>query len=135
MHPMLPHRRRMTTSSKLAHRIDAISMDQRSGSPFGFQASLHPVAHLGCNYHVLGMTPSLIIQFLAPVVNPVSVLVGCSREATNQDGIVGPSSCRSLINNASQLWYLVDPYTDMSTLPMGCEVVAKGIPVPSVSNE
>lgn len=65
-----------------------------------------------------------------PVVNPVSVLVGCSREATNQDDIAGPSSCRSLINNASQLWYLVDPYTDMSTLPMGCEVVAKGIPVP-----
>ncbi|NP_001105659.1 Ser/Thr receptor-like kinase 1 precursor [Zea mays] len=65
-----------------------------------------------------------------PVVNPVSVLVGCSREATNQDGIVGPSSCLSLINNASQLWYLVDPSTDMSTLPMGCEVVAKEIPVP-----
>jgi hypothetical protein len=65
-----------------------------------------------------------------PVADPVSVIVGCSREATNQDGIVGPSSCLSLINNASQLWYLVLPYTDMSTLPMGCEVVAKGIPVP-----
>jgi len=65
-----------------------------------------------------------------PVAHPVSVVVGCSREATNQDDIAGPSSCRSLINNANQLWYLVDPSTDMSTLPMGCEVVAKGIPVP-----
>jgi hypothetical protein len=69
----------------------------------------------------------------APVTHTVSldpVLVGCSRETTNQDSIVGPSSCLSLSNNASQLWYLVLPYTDMSTLPMGCEVVAKGIPIP-----
>ncbi|KAJ1282999.1 hypothetical protein BS78_03G093900 [Paspalum vaginatum] len=60
----------------------------------------------------------------------VSVLVGCSRVATNQDGIVGPSSCLSLSNNASQVWYLVDPDKDMSTLPMGCVVIAKGIPIP-----
>ena len=59
-----------------------------------------------------------------------SGLVGCSREATTQDGIVSPSSCLSLINNASQLWYLVLPSTDMSTLPLGCQVVAKGIPIP-----
>ncbi|CAL4957758.1 unnamed protein product [Urochloa decumbens] len=61
-----------------------------------------------------------------------SVLIGCSIDsvATNQDGIVGPSSCLSLRNNASQFWYLVLPQTDMSTLPMGCEVVAKSIPIP-----
>jgi hypothetical protein len=33
---------------------------------------------------------------------PDSVLVGCSREGTNQDGIVGPSSCLNLSNNASK---------------------------------
>ena len=61
-----------------------------------------------------------------------SVLVGCSIDsvATNQEGIVGPSSCLSLSNNASQFWYLVLPETDMSTLPLGCEVVAKFIPIP-----
>ena len=61
-----------------------------------------------------------------------SVLVGCSIDsvATNQEGIVGPSSCLSLSNNASQFWYLVVPETDMSTLPLGCEVVAKFIPIP-----
>nr|TKW13095.1 hypothetical protein SEVIR_5G077200v2 [Setaria viridis] len=60
------------------------------------------------------------------------VLVGCSVDsvATNQDDIVGPSSCLSLSNNTSQFWYLVRPWTDMSTLPMGCEVVAKSIPIP-----
>ncbi|PUZ57747.1 hypothetical protein GQ55_5G454500 [Panicum hallii var. hallii] len=61
-----------------------------------------------------------------------SVLVGCSIDsiATNQEGIVGPSSCLSLSNNASQFWYLVLFQTDMSTLPLGCEVVAKSIPIP-----
>jgi len=61
-----------------------------------------------------------------------SVLVGCSIDsvATNQEDIVGPSSCLSLSNNASQFWYLVLPQTDMSTLPLGCEVVAKSIPIP-----
>jgi hypothetical protein len=61
-----------------------------------------------------------------------SVLVGCSIDsiATNQEGIVGPSSCLSLSNNASQFWYLVLSRTDMSTLPLGCVVVAKSIPIP-----
>ncbi|CAO2185354.1 unnamed protein product [Urochloa humidicola] len=61
-----------------------------------------------------------------------SVLTGCSVDsvATNQDGIVGPSSCLSLRSNASQFWYLVLPQTDMSALPMGCEVIAKSIPIP-----
>jgi hypothetical protein len=63
---MLPHHGKMMTSSKLVHRIDATNMDQRSGFRFGFQATLHHAAHLGCNYHALGMTPSWIIQFLAP---------------------------------------------------------------------
>ncbi|XP_062203762.1 rust resistance kinase Lr10-like isoform X2 [Phragmites australis] len=60
------------------------------------------------------------------------VLIGCSRDsvATNQEGIVGPSYCQSLSNNASQFWYVVPPLTDMSTLPLGCVVVAKGIPIP-----
>lgn len=65
-----------------------------------------------------------------PVADPSSVLVGCSRVATNQGRIAGPSSCLSLSNNASQFWYLVDPQTDMSTLPLGCVVIAKGIPIP-----
>ncbi|KAJ1282991.1 hypothetical protein BS78_03G093700 [Paspalum vaginatum] len=56
-------------------------------------------------------------------------VIGCSSEATHH-GIVGPSYCLSLSNNASQFWYLVEPSTDMSTLPMGCEVVANGIPIP-----
>ncbi|CAO2198685.1 unnamed protein product [Urochloa humidicola] len=61
-----------------------------------------------------------------PVDFQDSVLVGCSVDsaATNRDGIVGPSSCLSLSNNARQFWYLVLPQTDMSTLPLGCEVVA-----------
>lgn len=59
-----------------------------------------------------------------------SVLAGCSRVATDQDGIAGPTSCLSLRDNSSQFWYLVDPQTDMSTLPIGCAVVAKGIPIP-----
>lgn len=61
-----------------------------------------------------------------------SVLVGCSVDsvATNQGDVVGPRSCLSLSKNASQFWYLVRPQTDMSTLPLGCEVVAKSIPIP-----
>ncbi|CAL4964799.1 unnamed protein product [Urochloa decumbens] len=61
---------------------------------------------------------------------PDPVLVGCSIVATDQDGIAGPSPCLSLINNASQFWYLVHPGIDMSTLPIGCVVVAKDIPIP-----
>ncbi|TVT98610.1 hypothetical protein EJB05_56045, partial [Eragrostis curvula] len=66
-----------------------------------------------------------------PVALEDSVLVGCQRDfvAANQD-VVGPSSCLSLSNNASQFWYLVTPETDMSTLPVGCVVVASGIPIP-----
>ncbi|CAL4957761.1 unnamed protein product [Urochloa decumbens] len=66
---------------------------------------------------------------------PDSILVGCSRVATDQDRIVGPSSCLSLSSNASQFWYLIDPQTDMSTLPMDCVVVAKGIPIPYTYNK
>ncbi|CAL4951066.1 unnamed protein product [Urochloa decumbens] len=64
-----------------------------------------------------------------PSVDPV--LVGCSRVPTNQRGIVGPSTCLSLSNNASEFWYLVHPQKDMSTLPMDCMVVAKDIPIPN----
>ncbi|CAO2198681.1 unnamed protein product [Urochloa humidicola] len=59
-----------------------------------------------------------------------SVLVGCPRVATNEDGVVGPSSCVSIRNNASQFWYLVQPDTDMSTLPFGCVAIARGMPIP-----
>ncbi|GJN06016.1 hypothetical protein PR202_ga23701 [Eleusine coracana subsp. coracana] len=67
-----------------------------------------------------------------PLASEDSVLVGCPRDfvVANQDRIAGPSSCLSLSNNASQLWYLVHPETDMSTLPMGCAVVANGITIP-----
>ncbi|KAL6626601.1 hypothetical protein ACP70R_030327 [Stipagrostis hirtigluma subsp. patula] len=69
---------------------------------------------------------SLALDTKAPV------LVGFSGDsvATNQDGIVGPSSCLSISSNRSQFWYLMHPQTDMSTLPLGCVVVAKGIPIP-----
>uniref|UniRef100_I1NJQ5 non-specific serine/threonine protein kinase n=1 Tax=Oryza glaberrima TaxID=4538 RepID=I1NJQ5_ORYGL len=60
-------------------------------------------------------------------------LVGCSRDSidTNQyNSIVGPTSCLSLANNASQFWYLAYPYTYMSILPLGCTIVSKDIPMP-----
>jgi hypothetical protein len=67
-----------------------------------------------------------------PITNEDSVLVGCPTDfvAADRDGIVGPSSCRSLNNNASQFWYLLDPEADMSTIPKSCAVVANGIPIP-----
>ncbi|KAF8657028.1 hypothetical protein HU200_060362 [Digitaria exilis] len=72
-----------------------------------------------------------------PAIHPDhdSVLVGCSRVATDQDGIAGPTSCLSLSENSTQFWYLVDPETDMSTLPMGCVVVGKDIPIPYTYNK
>uniref|UniRef100_A0A0E0MQL4 non-specific serine/threonine protein kinase n=1 Tax=Oryza rufipogon TaxID=4529 RepID=A0A0E0MQL4_ORYRU len=60
-------------------------------------------------------------------------LVGCSRDSidTNQyNSIVGPTSCLSLANNASQFWYLAYPYTYMFILPLGCTIVSKDIPMP-----
>uniref|UniRef100_J3KVU9 Protein kinase domain-containing protein n=1 Tax=Oryza brachyantha TaxID=4533 RepID=J3KVU9_ORYBR len=58
-------------------------------------------------------------------------LVVCSRDpipANRYTDIVGPISCLSLNNNQS--WYLADPYTYMSVLPLGCTVVSKDIPMP-----
>uniref|UniRef100_A0A0D3EIX1 non-specific serine/threonine protein kinase n=1 Tax=Oryza barthii TaxID=65489 RepID=A0A0D3EIX1_9ORYZ len=60
-------------------------------------------------------------------------LVGCSRDSidTNQyNSIVGPTSCLSLANNASQFWYLAYPNEYMSILPLGCTIVSKDIPMP-----
>lgn len=90
-----------------------------------------PADSSGCPLQKL-VTRNQSTDVYTPVTHhyPDSVLVGCSREAINQDGIAGPSSCLSLFNNASQHWYLVSPGTEMYTLPMGCEVVAKGIPIP-----
>uniref|UniRef100_A0A0D9Y2E9 non-specific serine/threonine protein kinase n=1 Tax=Oryza glumipatula TaxID=40148 RepID=A0A0D9Y2E9_9ORYZ len=67
-----------------------------------------------------------------PHTSEVASLVGCSRDSidTNQYGIVGPTSCPSLANNASQFWYLACPYTYMSILPFGCTIVSKDIPMP-----
>ncbi|TVU22221.1 hypothetical protein EJB05_31905, partial [Eragrostis curvula] len=67
-----------------------------------------------------------------PMALEDSVLLGCQTDfiAANQEEVVGPSSCLSFSNNASQFWYLVNPETDMSTLPMGCVVVASDIPIP-----
>uniref|UniRef100_A0A0E0BW34 non-specific serine/threonine protein kinase n=1 Tax=Oryza meridionalis TaxID=40149 RepID=A0A0E0BW34_9ORYZ len=67
-----------------------------------------------------------------PHTSEVASLVGCSRDSidTNQYGIVGPTSCPSLANNASQFWYLAHPYTYMSILPLGCTIVSKDIPMP-----
>ncbi|EEE53760.1 hypothetical protein OsJ_00139 [Oryza sativa Japonica Group] len=67
-----------------------------------------------------------------PHTSEVASVVGCSRDSidTNQYGIVGPTSCPSLANNASQFWYLAYPYTYMSILPLGCTIVSKDIPMP-----
>lgn len=67
-----------------------------------------------------------------PHTSEVASVVGCSRDSidTNQYGIVGPTSCPSLANNASQFWYLAHPYTYMSILPLGCTIVSKDIPMP-----
>uniref|UniRef100_A0A0E0MQK8 non-specific serine/threonine protein kinase n=1 Tax=Oryza rufipogon TaxID=4529 RepID=A0A0E0MQK8_ORYRU len=48
-----------------------------------------------------------------PHTSEVASLVGCSRDSidTNQYSIVGPTSCLSIANNASQFWYLAYPYT------------------------
>ncbi|KAL6847764.1 hypothetical protein ACP4OV_021892 [Aristida adscensionis] len=77
------------------------------------------------------MSEPLVLSF-GDLYSRTLVLIGSSRDtiATNQDYIVGPSSCLSLSSNQSQLWYLVDSSYDMSTLPLGCMVVAKGIPIP-----
>ncbi|WVZ71997.1 hypothetical protein U9M48_020523 [Paspalum notatum var. saurae] len=73
---------------------------------------------------------NLATDVYTPVMYPYDgSVIGCSSEAKDH-GIVGPISCLSLSNNASQFWYLVEPSTDMSTLPMDCEVVANGIPIP-----
>uniref|UniRef100_A0A0D3EIW1 non-specific serine/threonine protein kinase n=1 Tax=Oryza barthii TaxID=65489 RepID=A0A0D3EIW1_9ORYZ len=67
-----------------------------------------------------------------PHTSEVASLVGCSRDSidTNQYSIVGPTSCLSIANNASQFWYLADPYIYMSILPLGCTIVSKDIPMP-----
>uniref|UniRef100_A0A0D3EIW8 Protein kinase domain-containing protein n=1 Tax=Oryza barthii TaxID=65489 RepID=A0A0D3EIW8_9ORYZ len=58
-----------------------------------------------------------------------ATLVVCSRDPipANQYDIVGPISC---LGHNNQFWYLADPYTYMSVLPLDCTVISKGIPMP-----
>uniref|UniRef100_A0A0D9Y2E8 non-specific serine/threonine protein kinase n=1 Tax=Oryza glumipatula TaxID=40148 RepID=A0A0D9Y2E8_9ORYZ len=116
---MLPQQVMMKTSSRLVHHIGAASKDQRSDS------SPHcPLRKL------VSVNQSTAVY--KPHTSEVASLVGCSRDSidTNQYGIVGPTSCPSLANNASQFWYLACPYTYMSILPFGCTIVSKDIPMP-----
>ncbi|TVT98611.1 hypothetical protein EJB05_56046, partial [Eragrostis curvula] len=89
-----------------------------------------------CPLHKLVSTNQTTYVY-KPISLGDSVLLGCQMDfiSANQDEVVGPSSCLSLSNNASQFWYLVSPETDMSTLPMGCVVVASDIPIPYICDK
>ncbi|CAL4951013.1 unnamed protein product [Urochloa decumbens] len=64
-------------------------------------------------------------------------LLGCSSDFVPKTkfGIADTASCFSTSNNVSQFLYLLPPDTYISVIPLDCEIVSKGIPIPYTYND